>query len=477
MKKISAIALSSALILFQLIYTQSLQAQCWSAVGGGVDTNNYYAYRVMALTSYNGSLIAGGLFNAAGGVPASNIAAWNGTTWSALGAGVNSVNFGGFDQESINAMVVYNNELYVAGVFDSVAGMPNYGLAKWNGTSWSSVSNADTIQGKILSMAVYNGNLYVAGELNRIGGVTANGIAMFNGTSWSNVGGGVMFGVNPGYPSSLGVYNGKLYVGGLFTMAGSVPAINIASWNGSAWSAMGGGLATTCGCGGVINIAGYQGDIYAAVEGEDTITTYGTGSLAKWDGSSWSYILGEPGTLHYPGFISTLCTYDGRLVLGGILTGIGTDSFTLVAECDGSTVTSINGSDSASNINFYEQEVAAVDSAADGHLYAGGFFLYAGNTKAQNIAQYGCTNGIMEISKNHISIYPNPTNGIINISIENIKDASIVIYDLMGEKVSQSKLNTGQTQLDLSGHASGTYLYRMSEENGEAVSRGSFVIR
>jgi hypothetical protein len=38
---------------------------------------------------YNGELYIGGDFTNAGGIVVSNIAKWNGTTWSALGTGVN----------------------------------------------------------------------------------------------------------------------------------------------------------------------------------------------------------------------------------------------------------------------------------------------------------------------------------------------------------------------------------------------------
>ena len=40
---------------------------------------------------------------------------------------------------------------------------------------------------------------------------------------------------------------GNLYVGGDFTVAGDVPANNIAKWNGSSWSALGSGMNTVFG--------------------------------------------------------------------------------------------------------------------------------------------------------------------------------------------------------------------------------------
>ena len=54
-------------------------------------------------------------------------------------------------------------------------------------------------------------------------------------------------GLSPGpiggsFVSALCVHNGDLIAAGKFAVAGSVPAANIARWNGTAWSALGSGL-------------------------------------------------------------------------------------------------------------------------------------------------------------------------------------------------------------------------------------------
>ncbi|MBN2227120.1 MAG: hypothetical protein JW763_07115 [candidate division Zixibacteria bacterium] len=51
----------------------------WSALGTGMNGI------VGALTVYDGKLIAGGDFTLAGGISASHIAAWNGSSWASLG--------------------------------------------------------------------------------------------------------------------------------------------------------------------------------------------------------------------------------------------------------------------------------------------------------------------------------------------------------------------------------------------------------
>src|SRR5882757_6365389 len=53
------------------------------------------------------------------------------------------------------------------------------------------------------------------------------------------------------------VYNGELYVGGAFTMAGNQSAFNIAKWNGTSWSAVGSGVS-----GIVYAMAVYNNELY-----------------------------------------------------------------------------------------------------------------------------------------------------------------------------------------------------------------------
>src|SRR5207247_1421219 len=80
----------------------------WSALGTGVDKP------VSPLAAYSGDLIVGGNFTTAGGVSASRIARWNGNAWSPLGKGI-----GGLSSYGVTALVVFNGELIAGGSFTS----------------------------------------------------------------------------------------------------------------------------------------------------------------------------------------------------------------------------------------------------------------------------------------------------------------------------------------------------------------------
>jgi hypothetical protein len=131
------------------------------------------------------------------------------------------------NSSNVNAMTVYNGELYVGGT----------NITKWNGTMWSTVANSNTA-----ALCVYNGDLYAGGTFDTINGITSNLIAKWNGTTWDSVGNGLTGGNGIPIVTSLASYNGNLYAGGLFANAGGNPAKNIAKWNGIVWDSVGTGI-------------------------------------------------------------------------------------------------------------------------------------------------------------------------------------------------------------------------------------------
>jgi hypothetical protein len=78
-------------------------------------------HRVDVIYSAGDKLYAGGWFTNAAGNPANHIAKWNGTTWSAIGTGMNS---------PVQALAIYNGQLYAGGSFTQASNAPISYIAK-----------------------------------------------------------------------------------------------------------------------------------------------------------------------------------------------------------------------------------------------------------------------------------------------------------------------------------------------------------
>jgi hypothetical protein len=77
-----------------------------------------------------------------------------------------------------------------------------------------------------------------------------------------------------------------------------------------------------------------------------------------------------------------------------------------------------------------------------------------------------------------VTIYPNPNNGKFIIELIGVGGKSCVeIYNMIGQQVSLSSLNTTTAELDLSSNPKGLYLYRVVSETGNLVSEGKFIIQ
>lgn len=80
--------------------------------------------------------------------------------------------------------------------------------------------------------------------------------------------------------------------------------------------------------------------------------------------------------------------------------------------------------------------------------------------------------GLNENTLSGVSIYPNPSEGIVNITNDNNTENSIEVYDLLGNSILSTSANTATT-VDLSSNASGIYMIVVSNENGSIVERVS----
>ena len=75
-----------------------------------------------------------------------------------------------------------------------------------------------------------------------------------------------------------------------------------------------------------------------------------------------------------------------------------------------------------------------------------------------SISNTSLPNSIMELSEAmSIAIYPNPTNGDVNISSAT-KIENVSVFNMFGQKIFSTVVNNSNTLLDLSSYEKGVYL-------------------
>lgn len=462
------------IVVFIVMALQLSAQNCWSTLGAGAGNSNGI---VSSIISFNGQLIVGGIFDTAGGVPASNVAAWNGSTWSAMGAGLNSISDKNGTKLSVRAFAVYNNELYAGGHFDSAGNVYASGIAKWNGTAWTAVGGgiagytydgSDSLRAGIYAMAVYNNELYVAGNFTRAGGVPAHEIAKWNGSTWSAVASGLATGESNSSREviCLCVANNKLYAGGSFKNASGIHATNIASWDGNAWAAVGAGLGNdTIESGGVTSLAFFQGNLCASVQTSDGVGTPAY-YVSKWDGTNWSSVAGGPGTgVVYTGYPFALLSHGGYLYLAGqYQQNSGLTTLNGLSKWNGTAWSGVNDNIGAN----YRIALAEHNS----HLFVGGNFTQTGGVSTANITEYSCNPSGISSQKfsNTLQVYPNPSKGIFTFVTNDLPiESTLRIYNVLGEKVYAHVISNTATEINLLQNSSGVYYYSVSESEEQVI--------
>ena len=200
---------------------------------GGTPTVNALGRAVVGMMEYvgtiaispDGDVYVGGTFLSMGGTSDANmIAKWDGSAWSALASGLNGV---------VDALAFApNGNLYIGGNFTDADGTNGDYLCYWNGVSFNRVGAVE-LGAQVLALAFgATGYLYVGGSFTNAGGIAnADYIAKWSGSKWESLGTGTN---SPVY--DIFVNSGKVYASGSFTTAGGLTLTDrVAVWSNGAW--------------------------------------------------------------------------------------------------------------------------------------------------------------------------------------------------------------------------------------------------
>ncbi|MCA9728223.1 MAG: T9SS type A sorting domain-containing protein, partial [Candidatus Eisenbacteria bacterium] len=373
-------------------------------------------------------------------------------------------------------------DLYIAGEFSTVDGVPANVVARWDGANWSDLGGGLTGSSpNVLATQVYDDGagekLYFGGYgFDSAGPVPVDGLTAWDGTQWTNPGGGFPGGL----VYALAVYGNQLCAGGRFESAGGVAAANIAFWDGAMWTPVGAGFDQL-----VLSLA--------SLESEGSLFAYGAftesggvplGPIARWDGVQWTDasagLNGDPLSLQAWDDGSGPALYvsvrrqlpDGRRP-SYIMRWNGVSWIDLPAEFDGLIRRLGVGPDPATN---------GVGDA----LYVGGEFLGVNGISSAHVARLGCSavsGWDLDVSEVRdprvVMVAPNPTNADISfhLAFPTSSAVQLDVFDIAGARASHrvyapaSRIQwDGRDDLGVS-LPTGTYLYRLRAGDRVEVGR------
>lgn len=405
-----------------------------------------------------------------------------------------------------------NNELYVAGAFTSIGGLPIKHYAKWDGSTWDSIpeiasvyfgkfqyvggelyayyydklwkkiSNVWTLIGTTNNQAIsclveYNGKLIVMGAFDTINGIPLNCFAQYDGVNFTPFSNYMTWPPTGRDFWSAVVYNNDLYVGGNHVDAsGNIK--RLMKWDGSQWVQLGTGISG--GSASVRKLTVYNNKLFV---GGSFLASDGnlSNSIFSYNGSTYDPLGGgllngvsdmevHNGEL----FIVGPCrTYSGR-EFSGFITFNGTDfCFYDSVDCGGSPLGTF------AKLGFYNDSLIVGNPKI---AYNGDTINYIGKYLGDYISE-GCemvTTEINELNTNSaldFNLYPNPTNSSITLEFETDSEkASFSIMNYSGQIVMENenlKTTKGKNEfkIDLNELSNGIYLIQVITETTSTTKK------
>jgi hypothetical protein len=284
----------SHIIAATLLASTALAQPCptWTALPEAQGPNG----RIRSLVVHNNHLIAHGEFTSVNGIPAAGIAEFDGSVWTPMSNGW--PNTAGYE----DSLAVSNGRLHCSGPTTSAT--PNAGRI-WDGVQWNPWPTTGTLGGYSLALFPLSSNeLLVEGGFTFSvagGGTMGRRFALWDGAAFHAL--GTEFGPNRiidatfPYINSAVRFEGQIYMAGGFTAIArgntynttTVPATRICRFDGSQFQPLANG-----GLNGTINaLAVFQGELYVA--GDFTATQDGAVQLnriASYYANAWHRVGG-----------------------------------------------------------------------------------------------------------------------------------------------------------------------------------------
>ncbi|MEO6598044.1 MAG: hypothetical protein ABIP94_25145, partial [Planctomycetota bacterium] len=239
----------------------------WTALGAGVVG---YVSALLALPA--GGIVVAGSLTAAGGAATAGIARWDGTSWSSLGS-MSLVGPSPNPSPSFYAVAALPNGDLCASVYGAGASFFE-GVMRFDGTAWSALGTAFP-RAPLALIVSPNGDVIAGGQ--SVPGGTADTVARWTGSNWA-----VLAGAPFNHVRDLQqLPNGLLVASGGF-MASA--AGRVATWDGFVWTPLGDSPASLT----PLSLAALASGEVLVAGGFSSIAGVAARGLARWNGVTWS---------------------------------------------------------------------------------------------------------------------------------------------------------------------------------------------
>lgn len=414
---------------------------------------------------------------------------WNGTNWIQRGDDLIGTNQGDVFGETVSISSDGNTIAIGAPGFLNPSYLGPTGptgytrIFEWNGTSWIQKGTdingeaPNDVAGSSISLTA-NGNRIAIGASSNDG---VNGsssghcrIYEWNGSAWNQLGNDIDGEAANDFSGSVSINaTGTIVaIGASGNDAGGTNTgqVRVYEWNGSSWIQKGTDIDsdnTNASFGYTISLDA-SGTTFIAGGYSFVNSALGFVKVFSWNGTGWvqkgETILGSTGSDFFGTAVDI--SQDGSIIAASSLTLL--NGYVRVFKFVGSSWIQ-EGSDILGEAAG-DQFGRSLSLSANGSIIAAGTPFNDGNgTSSGHVRVFENTTLSTSVFENNtVSLYPNPTNNIVNFSSSKTID-SITIYNLLGQEIFSKEVNSNEIKLDIINQESGTYIAKINS-NGKSES-------
>jgi hypothetical protein len=84
--------------------------------------------------------------------------------------------------------------------------------------------------------------------------------------------------------------------------------------------------------------------------------------------------------------------------------------------------------------------------------------------------------GINEVNQVAVTLFPNPTNTVLNLQFENKGEATAMVYDMVGKLVASAAFNGNNAVVNVNNLANGLYAVQLVDTKLGVIARTKFTV-